>query len=134
LKVRVAVHTGEAQAREGDYFGPALNRTARLLAVGHGVQILVSAAAAELGRAELPLGVSLIDLGEHRLRDLYRPERVFQLDAPDLDKTLPALRSERSLRTNLPAPLTSFVGRRRESVELRELARQHRLLTLVGVG
>jgi predicted ATPase/class 3 adenylate cyclase len=134
LRIRVAIHTGEAQARGGDYFGPALNRTARLLAIGHGGQILVSAAAAELSRDELPAGTELVDQGEHRLRDLDRPERVFQLAAPELGRSFPPLRSERIHRTNLPAQLTSFVGRQRELAELRQLASDHRLVTLVGVG
>jgi predicted ATPase/class 3 adenylate cyclase len=134
LRIRVAVHTGEAQARAGDYFGPAVNRTARLLSIGHGGQILLSAAAAELVRDDLPAELSLIDQGEHRLRGFDRPERVFQLVGPDLVRTFPPLRSQPTVRTNLPAQLTSFVGRRREMVELRELAPRHRLLTLVGVG
>ena len=134
LRIRVAVHSGEAQAREGDFFGPAVNRTARLLSIGHGGQILVSAAAAELVRDDLPAELSLFDQGEHRLRGFDRTERVFQLTGPDLARTFPPLRSQPTVRTNLPAQLTSFVGRQHEMAELRELAPRHRLLTLVGVG
>jgi predicted ATPase/class 3 adenylate cyclase len=133
IRVRIALHTGEAQAREGDFFGPPVNRTARLLAIGHGGQVLISAATAELARDELPADLTLVDQGEHRLRDLDRPERVFQLTASDLNQSFPPLRSQ-STRTNLPAQLTSFVGRQRELGELRELASGHRLVTLTGVG
>src|SRR2546425_480049 len=84
LRVRMALHTGAAEQRDGDYFGPALNRVARLLAVGHGDQILLSAAAAEAARAALAAGASLRDLGSHRLQDLQQPEHAFQLLHPDL--------------------------------------------------
>lgn len=134
IRVRVAVHTGLAQARQGDFFGPALNRTARLLAIGHGGQVLASSATAELTRDDLGNGLTLIDQGEHRLRDLDRPERVFQLVGSGLTASFPPLRSEARRRTNLPAQLTTFVGRRQELADLRELVRSHRLVTLVGVG
>jgi predicted ATPase/class 3 adenylate cyclase len=134
LLVRVAVHSGEAEERAGDFFGPAVNRTARLLSIGHGGQILVSAATAELVRDDLPAELMLVDQGGHRLRGFDRPERVFQLSVPDLPSSFPPLRSERVARTNLPAQLTSFVGRGRELAELHELAAEHRLVTLVGVG
>ena len=94
IRVRVAVHTGLAQAREGDFFGPALNRTARLLAIGHGGQVLASSATAELTRDDLGNGLTLVDQGEHRLRDLDRPERVFQLVGVGLTASFPPLRSE----------------------------------------
>lgn len=82
LRVRMGIHTGAAQLRDGDYFGPVLNRAARLMAVAHGGQVLVSLATEELVRDSLPSGLGLLELGEHRLRDLSRPERVFQLQAP----------------------------------------------------
>src|SRR5207248_1862846 len=78
LPVRMALHTGLAEARDGDYFGPPLNRTARLLAAGHGGQMLLTGATCELVRDHLPADVTLRDLGEHRLKDLVRPERIFQ--------------------------------------------------------
>jgi class 3 adenylate cyclase len=84
LRVRMAVHTGATEERGGDYFGPPVNRVARLLSAGHGGQVLLSLATQELVRDELPEGVGLRDLGERRLKDLFRPERVFQLIAPDL--------------------------------------------------
>lgn len=107
LRARVALHTGAADEREGDYFGPALNRSARLLAIGHGGQTLVSLAAAALLRDGLPDGASLRDLGSHRLRDLQQPEQVFQLRHPGLPDDFPALRSLDSLPNNLPLQPTS---------------------------
>src|SRR5262245_27741422 len=92
IRVRAALHVGAAQQRDGDYFGAPLNRVARLCAAGHGGQVLLSAAAWELARDQLPKGVSLRDLGEQRLKDLGRPERVFQAVAPDLPSDFPPLR------------------------------------------
>src|SRR5919202_2748126 len=93
LRVRVGIHTGMAQQRDGDYFGPALNRVARLLSAGHGLQTLLSRPAYELVRDSLPEGVALQDLGEHRLKDLFRPERIFQVLAPGLPSQFPPLRT-----------------------------------------
>jgi predicted ATPase/class 3 adenylate cyclase len=134
VRVRMALHTGEAELRDGDYFGPPINRAARLLAAGHGGQTLLSLAAAELVRDALPAGVRLRDLGEHRLRDLQRPERVFQLVAPGLPTDFPALRSLDSRPHNLPVQPTPFIDREREVPAVRGLlARQEvRLLTLTG--
>src|SRR5215203_979910 len=84
LRVRMALHTGAEEERDGDYFGPPLNRVARLLSAAHGGQVLLSLPTQELVRDQLPSEVGLRDLGEHRLKDLFRPERVFQLTAPDL--------------------------------------------------
>ncbi len=134
LRVRMALHAGVAESRDGDFFGPALNRTARILAIGHGGQILVSALAAALGQDALPPGMELLDRGSHRLRDLDRPEQVFQLAAPDLRRNFPALRSLSTRRTNLPVQLTSFVGRERELAEVEALVVRHRLVTLIGTG
>src|SRR5207244_13130219 len=89
LRVRMALHVGEAARRNGDYYGPTLNRTARIMAAGHGGQVLLSAAAAALVMDDLPEGSTLRDLGEHRLKDLGRPERVFQLVPPVLPATFP---------------------------------------------
>jgi predicted ATPase/class 3 adenylate cyclase len=134
LRVRMAIHAGAAESRDGDYFGPALNRSARILAIGHGGQILVSAVIAVLGRDRLPGPASLRDLGSHRLRDLDRPEQVFQLLAPDLPAEFPPLRSLSTRRSNLPVQLTSFVGRERELAEVDSLVGRHRLVTLIGTG
>ncbi len=92
LRVRMAIHTGEAEERDGDYFGPVVNRCARLRAVAHGGQVLVSRATHDLAADRLPEGVHLRGLGEHRLRDLARPEHVFQLLHPELLSEFPSLR------------------------------------------
>jgi predicted ATPase/class 3 adenylate cyclase len=136
LEVRMALHTGVCEERDGDYFGPTVNRVARLEAVAHGGQIVLSRAAAELVRDLLPDEVVLMDLGEHRLKDLGRPERVFQVDAVGLETTFPPLRSldNPELGNNLPAQLTSFIGRKRELREIRVLIDESRLVTLVGAG
>jgi class 3 adenylate cyclase len=134
LRVRAAVHTGTADERDGDYFGPALNRVARLLAIGHGGQVLVSGVTTDLVQGALPPRASLRDLGEHRLRDLARPEQVYQLLAPDLAEDFPPLRSLDVLPNNLPLQLKSFVGRETEIAEIGALIEQHRLVTLVGSG
>lgn len=134
LRVRMAIHAGAAESREGDFFGPALNRDARILAIGHGGQILLSAVAAVLARDGLPAGVELLDRGSHRLRDLDRPEQVFQVDVADLPRDFPPLRSMSTRRTNLPLQLTSFVGREKEVAEVEALLGRHRLVTLIGVG
>ncbi len=134
LRVRMALHSGVAEAREGDYFGPALNRVSRILSIGHGGQVLVSAITVALTRDRLDPALELLDLGSHRLRDLDRPEQVFQLLAPGLRRDFPPLRSLSSRRSNLPLQLTSFVGREREVAEVETLVGRHRLVTLIGVG
>jgi hypothetical protein len=93
LRVRMALHTGAAELRDGDYFGPPLNRVARLLAAGHGGQVLLSSATHELVREHLPPGVALRELGEHYLKDLIQPEQIFQLVAADLPADFPPLRT-----------------------------------------
>ena len=118
-----------------DYFGPTINRTARLMAVGHGGQVLLSAAAAALCQERLPKGATLRDLGEYRLRDLGRPERVFQLVHPDLAATFPPLTTFDNV-ASLPVATSAFVGRRAEleAVERRLEDPAIRLLTLTGPG
>jgi predicted ATPase/class 3 adenylate cyclase/DNA-binding XRE family transcriptional regulator len=136
LRVRMALHTGLAKEREGDYFGPPLNRVARLLAAGHGGQILLSLATAELVREHLPADAELRDLGTHRLKDLNRPEQIFQLVAPDLPATFPPLNTLDPRRINLPAQPTPLIGREEEVATISELLRHSevRLLTLAGPG
>ena len=134
VKVRMGVHTGEARARDGDYYGSSLNRAARLMAVGHGGQIVCSQATADLARDALSEGVTLVDLGEHRLRDLSRPERLFQVNAPGLTRTFAPLRSLDAFPSNLPAQLSSFVGREDDVAEIAQILREKRLVTLTGVG
>ena len=130
----MAVHTGAPELREGDYFGLALNRVARLRDAAHGGQILVSLAAEELVRDALPEGTSLRTLGEHRLRDLTRPERVFQILDSRLPDDFPPLRTLDTLPNNLPRHLTSFVGRRSDVAEVRQLITEAPLVTLSGPG
>lgn len=134
MKVRMALHTGAAEHRDGDYFGQSLNRVARILASAHGGQVLLSLPTEELVRDSLPGGIQLRALGEHRLRDLARPEHLFQLVAADLPSQFPALRSLESVPNNLPVQLTSFIGRERELSEVKRLLGSTRLLTLTGTG
>jgi predicted ATPase/class 3 adenylate cyclase len=134
LRVRMGVHSGEAELRDGDYFGTALNRAARLMGVAHGGQVVCSQATADLARDSLADGVTLVDLGEHRLRDLARPERVFQITGPGLEAEFPALASLAASLGNRSPPASSFVGRERELVEVRDALTDSRLVTLVGVG
>jgi predicted ATPase/class 3 adenylate cyclase len=136
LRVRAALHSGAAESRDGDYFGPPLNRAARLLAAAHGAQVLLSAAVWELVRDHLPPDAELRDLGEHRLKDLTRPERIFQLIAANLPAEFPPLRTLERHRTNLPTQPTALIGRDREIAAVRELLRRAdvRLVTLTGPG
>jgi predicted ATPase/class 3 adenylate cyclase len=134
LRVRLALHTGAVEVQDGDYVGACLNRLGRLLAAGHGGQIVLSQATADLGQDALPAEVSLHDLGEHRLRDLARPERVFQVRHPDLPTAFPPLRSLDALPHNLPLQPTSFIGREQELVTVGALLVEHRLVTLTGPG
>ena len=136
VRVRMALHTGAAEERDGDYFGPPVNRVARLLSAAHGGQVLLSLPTQELVRDQLPSGTSLRDLGERRLKDLFRPERVFQLLAPELPSEFPPLRSLDAYRNNLPLQPTPLVGREKEVSEVCNRLRsgETRLLTLTGPG
>ena len=134
LKTRIALYTGEAQRREGRYYGQALNRCARLLATCHGGQVLISQATEQLLVDELPPRASLWDLGLHRLKDLTRPEHVFQLVDLDDPTEFPPILSLTRQMTNLPAQLTAFIGREDELKQLQEMHRQTRMLTLTGPG
>jgi predicted ATPase/class 3 adenylate cyclase len=134
LRVRMALHTGEAEQRDNDYFGQTLNRVARILATGHGGQILLSHVVAEGVGSLLSPELALRDFGERRLKDLNQPERIFQVVAPDLDSDFPPLRSMEYLPNNLPAQVTSFIGRSREIAEAKRMLDTTRLLTLIGPG
>ena len=129
LPVRMGIATGEAELRGDDYFGPTLNRAARIMAAGHGGQVLLANST-----AGIVTGVDLLDLGERRLRDLSGAQRIFQVRAEGLRAQFPALRTVDTVPGNLPAQQTSFVGREGEVTELAELVRAHRLVTLTGVG
>ncbi|MFQ5967160.1 MAG: adenylate/guanylate cyclase domain-containing protein, partial [Acidimicrobiia bacterium] len=136
LKVRMALHTGTLEPQEDDYHGPDVNRVARLEAVGHGGQVLVSDATRALAQDILPEGVELRDLGFHHLRSLARPERVYQLVTAELSTDFPPLRSAPGAGAALPDFPTSFVGRETEVSEISELlvGSELRLLTLLGPG
>jgi predicted ATPase/class 3 adenylate cyclase len=129
LPVRMGMATGEAELRDGDYFGAALNRAARVMAAGHGGQILVAEST-----AGLLSGVDLVDLGPRRLRDLPTPVQVFQVQADGLRTEFPPLRALDSSPGNLRAPPTSFIGRESEVAEIQGAVKAHRLVTLTGVG
>lgn len=136
IKVRMGLHTGACEERDGDYFGPAVNRAARLQSTAHGGQIVVSRATAEL-LADVPRSLlALRDLGEHRLKDLGRPEAVYQVEAEGLPGEFPPLRSldHPDIANNLPAQLSSFVGRAAELARLRSMLEGSRLVTLTGPG
>jgi predicted ATPase/class 3 adenylate cyclase len=136
IRVRMSLHTGVCEERDNDYFGPVVNRAARLEAVAHGGQVLISGATAELLSESLPEGVTLRDLGLHRLKDLGRPERVFQLEAEFLQPSFPPLASldNPELPNNLPGQLSAFVGREPELIKVRSLVASARLITLTGSG
>lgn len=134
LEVRMAIHEGGADARDGDFFGPSVNRTARLLAAGNGGQILLSAAAAERARGALSGDVALHELGRLALRDIAEPENVYQAVAADLRASLKPLRGLQTPPNNLPHRATSFVGRRDDVDRLEALLRTDRLVTIVGAG
>ena len=133
--VRTALHTGDAEALGGTYVGPAVNRVERLLEIGYGGQVIASGVTHDLALGAASPPAAFIDLGEHRLRDLARPEQVYQLVASGLREDFPPLRSLSALPNNLPSgPLTSFVGRDREVAEVTDRLERNRLVTLVGTG
>jgi predicted ATPase/class 3 adenylate cyclase len=134
LPVRMGIHLGEAQPRAGDYFGPAVNRAARLMAIGHGGQILVSAACRAATADRLPEPIRLHSLGEHRLKDLTAPEQVFQVLHPELRSEFPPLDSLDVFSNNLPSMLQSFVGREDDIARITETLNTARLVTLTGPG
>ncbi|MBI1851999.1 MAG: adenylate/guanylate cyclase domain-containing protein [Planctomycetes bacterium] len=136
IRVRMGLHTGATDERDGDYYGPTVNRVARLMSAGHGAQVLVSQMTCELVRDHLPAGATLRDMGEHRLKDLVRPERIWQLLVPDLASEFPALKTLDQRIHNLPVMRSALVGREREVAQVREtlLKRDVGLLTLTGPG
>ncbi len=136
IKVRMGLHTGDAEERDNDYFGNTVNRIARLSSAGHGGQILLSLATQELVSGSLPEGTSLKDMGEHRLKDLVHPEHIYQLNIPNLPLDFPALKTLDAQLNNLPAQTTHFIGREREINAVLGLLRNPsvRLVTLTGPG
>jgi len=137
LRVRMALHTGAVDpGPDGDYRSPVLNRLGRLLGAGHGRQVLLSLATQELARDHLPAEVSLHDLGEHRLKDLFRAERVYQLAGRGIPDVFPPLRTLDTRPNNLPLQPTPFIGREQEVGDARTVLAHPdvRLLTLTGPG
>jgi len=134
LRVRCGLHRGPSEARDGDYYGPVLNRAARIMGVAHGGQVLLSQAVVEALPQPLPQGARTDDLGPVRLRDLARPERLHQLVHPGLPAVFPPLRSLAATPNNLPQQFNAFIGREAELAALRGLLRRARLVTLLGMG
>jgi len=136
IRVRMGVHLGEATETITGLVGFDVHRAARVAAVAYGGQILVSETAASLVRDSLPAGASLTDLGVHRLKDLGRPQQIFQLNAEGLPSEFPPLKSldNPALVHNLPAQLATFVGRSQELEDVRTLVESSRLVTLTGAG
>ncbi len=140
IKVRMGINTGTAQISSGDDFSSgykgytAMARVQRLMSAAHGGQVLISLATEELVRDELPEGASLRDMGEKRLKDLIRPEHIYQLLIPNLPADFPPLKTLDVYRHNLPIQLTSFIGREKEIEQIAQSIREHRLVTLTGSG
>jgi len=134
IRVRMGIHTGEAELRDGDYYGGTLNRAARIMSIGHGGQILISETTLQIAREHLPKDVSTVDLGQHQLKGLSTTEHIHQVSTPELESEFPTLRSRVQRTDNIPSQLTSFVGRERELAEARSRLENARLLTLIGPG
>ena len=134
LPLRCGLHAGIDERRDGDFYGRAVNRAARIMCAAHGGQMLLSKAVAEQVNGILPNGASLRDLGVVRLRDLSTPEHIFQLLHPQLRADFPALRSLEGTPNNLTQQLNSFIGRERELAEIRQMLASNRLVTLLGMG
>jgi len=136
IRVRMALHTGVAEERNEDYFGPDVNRVARLLSAGHGGQILLSGATQQLVRKQLPHDVEIRDLGHHRLKDLSFPEHIYQVVAHGLQQEFSPLVTPKTRPTNLPAQTTLFVGRKKELADLSQMLANPslRLITILGQG
>ena len=134
VRVRMGLHTGEPQISELGYVGIDVHRAARIAAAAHGGQVLLSQTTRDLVHGVLPDDVSLRDLGEHRLKDLRQPKRLYQLNIQGLPADFPPIKSLDALLNNLPSQLTSFIGRQTELTELQTLLRDKRILTLTGPG
>ncbi len=134
VRVRMGLHTGEGTLGGDSYVGLDVHRAARVAAAGHGGQVLVSGATQSIAAGSLPPGVSFTDLGQHRLKDLSRPEHLWQLTVDGLPADFPTPRTLDATPNNLPLQLTSFLGRQREVADVRELLAANRLVTLTGPG
>ena len=134
LLVRMALHTGVADLQLGDYYGSTVNRAARLRAIAHGGQTVMSGSTMELVQDQVPSGVTIHDTGEHGLKDLTRPERVYQIDIEGLPNTFPPLASLDATPNNLPVQLTEFVGRQSELEDTKRAIGETRLLTILAQG
>jgi predicted ATPase len=134
MRIRAALHTGAADLQLGDYYGPAVNRAARLRAIAHGGQTVMSHSTWELVRDRLPDEVTVRDMGEHGLKDLSGPERVYQLNVAGLPDQFPPLASLNAIPNNLPIQLTELVGRQAELAECERLLARSRLLTILAPG
>jgi predicted ATPase/class 3 adenylate cyclase len=134
LRLRCGLHVGADEYRDGDFYGQAVNRAARIMSVAHGGQTLLSQAIIDSVGERMPPGATRRDLGHVRLRDLTSPERVYQLEHAQLRAQFPPLRSLESTPNNLPQQLNSFVGRERELAEAKQRLATSRLVTLLGMG
>jgi predicted ATPase/DNA-binding SARP family transcriptional activator len=134
VHIRVAINSGEAELRSGHYYGPAVYRCARLMATAHGDQVLLTQATRDLVIDAMPEGIGLRELGKHGLRNLARPEVVFQVIAAGLRTEFPPLKSMDPRRHNLPVSPNGFVGRSGELAEIKERLAANRMLTLIGAG
>jgi predicted ATPase/class 3 adenylate cyclase len=134
IRVRMGLHTGEGRLGDDDYVGIDVNRAARIAAAGHGGQVILSDATCALVQHDLPDGVTIRDLGVHRLKDITHPEHLFDLIIDGLHSEFPELKTLDARPNNLPLQLTSFVGREAEVAETIRLLRDHRLVTLTGPG
>ena len=134
IRVRIGLHSGEAERRGDDYFGLVVSAAARVMDAAHGGQVLISEATRAVLESSVQPEIELLDLGAHRLKDLGEPQHLYQVSAPGLEQDFPPIRTLDKVDHNLPVQLTSFVGREKELSELTDLISSHRLVTLVGVG
>ncbi|HXW76970.1 MAG TPA: adenylate/guanylate cyclase domain-containing protein, partial [Candidatus Eremiobacteraceae bacterium] len=134
LKVRIGIHVGDAEERDGDFFGPSVNRVARLMSIGHGGQVLVSEAVRDVVAAQLPHGATLVDLGARRLKDLMRPEHVWQVTLAGLPSDFAPLASLDARPNNLPIQTTPLLGRDIDLSAVKRLLASHTSVTLAGAG
>ena len=136
IKVRMGIHTGKADIQaSGEYHGYlTMSQVQRLMSAAHGGQVLVSLATQELVRDEMPEGVTLRDMGERRLKDMIRPEHIYQLVIANLPTDFPPIKTLDVYHHNIPAQMTSFIGRETEMAEIKQTLSEHRLVTLTGSG